>query len=67
MSTIGNEFDLKVTEFKRNLIMPLLAKCTPAQQDLFNRMYESIEKIKDKCMRDAYCQCKRTIQNNKEK
>ena len=55
-----DEFDLKVKEFKRELVRENLNNCTEKQIDLFNRMYGSIEVIKEDKMRHAYNQCRRT-------
>jgi len=63
---LAKEFDKKVTDFQRNLIQEQLKQCTPEQMTLFNRMYKSIDKIKPEKMRWAYCQCKRTVQDNEK-
>lgn len=62
MKTI--EYDIKVTGFKRELVRELLDKCTEDQKDFFNRLYGSIADIKEEDMRQAYCQCKRTLEGN---
>lgn len=61
----SNEFDFMVQEFKRELIRKALSGCTEKQTDLFNRMYGSIEVIKEGKMRHAYNQCRRTQEKNK--
>ncbi len=58
------EFDLKVKEFKREMVRENLNNCTEKQIDLFNRMYGSIEAIKEDKMRHAYNQCRRTLEKN---
>jgi len=40
------EWDYKVTEFKRALLHGKLSQCTEKEQQLFNRMYGSINDIK---------------------
>ena len=60
-----NEFDLKGKEFKREMVRESLNNCTEKQIDLFNRMYGSIEAIKEDEMRHAYNQCRRTLEKNK--
>ena len=60
----GFVFDDMVTEFKRNLLREQLDKCTEVQQDLFNRMYGSIDAIRDDKMRWAYQQVCRTVADN---
>ena len=60
-----DEFDLKVKEFKRELVRENLNKCTEKQIDLFNRMYGSIWVIKEDEIRHAYNQCRRTVEKNK--
>lgn len=62
-----NEFDSKGKEFKRELIRKALSGCTEKQIDLFNRMYGSIEVIKEDKMRHAYNQCRRTQETNAKK
>ena len=57
-------FDRKVTEFKRHLLREQLDKCTEGQQDLFNRMYGSLDVIRDDQMRWAYQQVCRTVADN---
>ncbi len=60
-----DEFDLKVKEFKRELVRENLNNCTEKQIDLFNRMYGSIWVIKEDEIRHAYNQCRRTVEKNK--
>ena len=62
----NNEFDLKVIEFKRELVRRLLDQCTEKQIDIFNRMYVDINSIKEDNMETAYFQCKRTVERNNE-
>lgn len=59
-----DELDLKAKEFKRELIREALSGCTEKQISLFNRMYGSIEVIKEDKMRHAYNQCRRTVEAN---
>lgn len=59
------EFDSKIKEFKRYLVRDLLIQCTLKQIALFNRMYQSIELIKEKDMRCAYGQCARTLEKTR--
>jgi hypothetical protein len=50
------------TELKR-----LLALCTPAQVDVFNRMYGSVENIPKDKMELAIKQCESTVVKNQKK
>ena len=59
------EIYLSSNEFKREMIRESLNNCTEKQIDLFNRMYGSIEVIKEAQMRHAYNQCRRTLEKNK--
>jgi len=58
------ECGAEVTEFKRNLVRDLLNQCTKDQQVFFNRIYKSIEDIREDQMDRAYDQCKRTLEKN---
>ncbi len=60
-----NEFDLKVREFRRQLVAELLNQCTTDQKNFFNRMYGGIDIIEDSKLRNAYSQCKRTVEENR--
>ena len=58
------EFNEKVRDFKRELVADLLKRCTEKQREFFNKMYGSIETIKENKMRHAYYQCRRTVEKN---
>ena len=60
------DFDFKVLHFKRALVKELLDRCTKEQKDLFNRMYKSIEDLKEDQMRHAYFQCKNTLREKRK-
>ena len=66
MDNWTEEFDKKVMEFEREMVREVLLKCTPEQQELFNRMYKGIDEIPEEKMRWAYNQCKATIEKNKK-
>jgi hypothetical protein len=57
----------RVTEFKKQMLRDFLAQCTEAQVDMFNRMYGSVETIKEDKMEWAIQQCERTVAKNKQK
>lgn len=54
-----------IENFKREILRDLYNQCTKAQQNLFNRMYKSIDEIKEENIDWAIQQCERTIANNK--
>jgi hypothetical protein len=50
----------------RNIIFHKLNKCTPAQKEIFNRMYKSIDKIPFNKLKWAEQQIDRTIAKNQK-
>ena len=64
METKLKEFNNKVDSFKRELLRKELDRCTIAQQNLFNRIYKSIDKIHPNKMDRAYQQVCATIDKN---
>lgn len=57
----------QIEDYRRQVLADLLAQCTLEQIDLFNRMYGSIEDIRDDQIDWAIQQCERTIKENKER
>jgi len=55
----------KIELYMRTQVQELLDQCTAAQQDMFKRMYGSIETMDIKKMDWAIQQCERTISLNK--
>ena len=53
--------DYQALAYKREKIREGLSLCTEREIDLFNRMYKSIEAIKEKDMNNAYDQIMRTL------
>ena len=49
---------------KRYKLKQLHAQLTPEQVKIFNLMYKSIDKIKDKNVSWAIEQCERTVESN---
>lgn len=64
-TTIKSESLKKIESFRKQTLVDLYNQCTPEQQNLFNRMYVSIEKIPDKKIDWAIQQCERTVAKNK--
>jgi hypothetical protein len=60
------EFDRLVLEFKKGLVLKQLNQCTLEQQELFNKMYKSLNSMPEAKMRWAYGQCGRSAEENKE-
>jgi len=58
------EFQDKVDSFKRELLRKELEKCTIDQQNLFDRMYKSIDNINPSKMDRAFQQICATIKKN---
>lgn len=54
-------------DFRRQTLADLYNQLTPAQQNLFNRMYVSIDEIPDNKINWAIQQCAKTIDKNKNK
>ena len=61
MSNALNQID----EFKRTLLRELLQQCTIEQQEMFGRMYKSVEDISEDKIPWALQQCERTIEKNR--
>ena len=51
----------------RNKLKNLYYQLTDSQKEFFNKMYVSIEEIKDDKIEWAIKQCERTLENNLEK
>ena len=60
------EFDKKVVEFKRELVRTELRKRTAKQIEMFNRMYDGIDEIKEEDMANAYSQIKTTEDKDRD-
>lgn len=61
------EFEAKVHEFALSLLRPMYEKCTADQQDLFCRMYKSVEDVPYDKLPWAYIQCARAVASNERK
>lgn len=57
----------KIRNFKSQILQELYDQCTPEQQQLFNRMYESTDQIPEDKIDWAIQQCERTVEKNKRK
>jgi hypothetical protein len=57
----------RIEDFRRQTLIDLYNRCTPEQQNLFNRMYVSVTDIPDEKIDWAIQQCERTIAKNNEK
>lgn len=58
----------KVDDYARSVLRELLDQCTPAQQDLFRRLYISMpETMPPDKLRWAIIQCENTVKSNKLK
>ena len=66
MSDYGKEFRKIVRDFKRELVRAELNKRTEKQIAFFNRMYKSIDDIKETDMENAYSQCKMTEKKERD-
>ncbi len=64
---VYKEFDEAVISLKRDLIKQLLTKCNADQVAFFNRMYNSVDEMKEDQMPHAYRQCKTTVERNEAK
>lgn len=58
------EFNKSSENFKREKLRKVLKRCTSKQQDIFNRMYGSIEIIEEKKMTWAYQQVMSSLTKN---
>lgn len=61
-----NELIGRHKDEKRELLKKLYDQCTEPQQQLFCRMYKSIEDIPEDKIDWAIQQCERTIEKNEE-
>jgi hypothetical protein len=57
----------RIDDFRRQTLIDLYNRCTQEQQNLFNRMYVSVETIPDEKIDWAIQQCERTIAENEAK
>lgn len=57
----------KIKDFRRQTLKELYKQCTPVQQELFDRMYRSVDDISEKNIDWAIQQCERTIAKNEER
>jgi len=64
MATDIETFNDKVESFKRKLLRDKLDKCTIEQQNFFDRLYKSIDKIPSNKMARAYQQVCATLEKN---
>lgn len=63
-----NEALNKVDDYARSVLRELLDQCTPAQQDLFRRLYISMpETMPPDKLRWAIIQCENTVKLNELK
>jgi hypothetical protein len=60
------EFMKEVEEYKREYLRKELAKCTTAQQEMFARMYKSVDEIPEEKMKRAAEQIAATIVGNEK-
>jgi len=56
-----------IKDYRKTVLTELLGQCTPKQQDLFNRMYGSLEAIPEEKIDWAIQQCERTVEKNNTK
>ena len=56
----------RIDDFKKEQLRLLLNQCTSEQINFFNRMYGSIDEIKQEKILHAIRQCERQIEKNKE-
>lgn len=56
----------KIKDYRKKSLIDLYDQLTPAQQDLFNRMYIDVKEIPDDKIDWAIQQCERTISKNKQ-
>lgn len=54
----------KIEEYRKQILVELYNKCTKEQQELFNRMYVSVDDIPESKINWAIQQCERTILKN---
>ena len=54
----------KIERYKRGILKEMYDQLTIPQQDIFNRMYVSIDKIESEKIDWAIQQCERTLLNN---
>jgi hypothetical protein len=59
------DYQQEFTDKVRAIVGHELKKCTPAQIDIFNKMYKGIQHIELDKMCWAYQQIKRTLEKNK--
>lgn len=57
----------RIKKFKKKILRELYDQCTEGQQDLFNRMYGSIQVIPEEKVELAILQCERTIKKNRNR
>ena len=57
----------KIEDFKRTILSKLYYKCTERQRHVFNRMYGSLNGVRDDQIDWAIQQCEKTIKANKKK
>ena len=53
-----------IDKYKRNLMKGMLRQCTDEQNEMFKKMYISVEEIKEKDIMNAFDQIERTIKKN---
>lgn len=54
----------KIHAYKLSLLKGLYDQCNPDQQDLFNRMYKSVDEIAPEKIDWAIVQCENTLVKN---
>ena len=64
---MGSKTLEEIELFRKEKLKSLYEQCTKPQQDLFNRMYGSLEKIPLDKVDWAIQQCERTISKNQKK
>ncbi len=57
----------RIKEYRKQALIDLYNQCTEEQQNLFNRMYVSVDKISEDKIDWAIQQCERTILKNESK
>lgn len=66
MDNYKQEFEEGSSDSNRKRLREVLNKCTEGQQNIFNRMYGSIETIPEDKMSWAYSQVMRTLNKQRK-
>jgi 3-methyladenine DNA glycosylase AlkC len=57
----------EIKDYRKKVLVDLYSQCTKPQQEIFKKMYNSIETIPDKNIDWAIQQCERTIIKNRKR